>query len=176
MMNDTKSTHEIFTSPAANTISFATHDNLSELEFIFMERFESALSDALLEPKNIELSRLSDKTLNIFYHGEHGCYVGKINLTLKRAIPDKYAVIKNGKKRAIRVLNSEEEARACMEQHGGDYIEFRPARPAHYFMQYLSEPMGMKINTIETEDFQDYLDAIPYWIEYILDCQKPYDF
>lgn len=176
MMNDTKSTHEIFKSPAANTISFAAHDNLSELEFIFMERFESALSDALLEPKNIELDRLSDKTLNVFYHGEHGCYVGKINLTLKCAIPDKYAVMQNSKEKSLRIYQSKAKALKYMKESGGDYIEFRPARPAHYFMQYLSGPRGLKINIIETDNFQDYLDAIPHWIEYILGCQKPCEF
>jgi len=38
---------------------------------------------------------------------------------------DKYAVMKNGRKTALRVLDTEEEAKACMEFMKGDYIETR---------------------------------------------------
>lgn len=43
------------------------------------------------------------------------------------AKPDKYAVKKKGRKSALRVLDSREEAEKWMEQSGkGEYIEFRP--------------------------------------------------
>ncbi len=38
---------------------------------------------------------------------------------------DKYAVMKNGRKTALRVLDTEDEAKACMESMKGDYIEKR---------------------------------------------------
>lgn len=38
---------------------------------------------------------------------------------------DKFAVMKKGKKRALRVLDSEEEAQEYMETKGGDYIDVR---------------------------------------------------
>ena len=38
---------------------------------------------------------------------------------------DKYAVMKNGRKTALRVLDSEEEAEKYKAENGGDYIETR---------------------------------------------------
>lgn len=152
------------------------YDVLSDLEFAFMEEFERALSDALLDPRDIEICRLSDQTFDVIYSGEHGCYVGKIRLKGGYSSPDRYAVIKNGQKRAKRVLDSEEEAKAYMEQHGGDYIEFRPGSKSHYYMQYLSGKNGRDIHVIQSSDFQDYINGISYWIDYIEKCQKPYEF
>lgn len=42
---------------------------------------------------------------------------------------DKYAVMKNGRKRALRVLDSEGAAAAWMDENGGDTIEHRPSTP-----------------------------------------------
>lgn len=39
---------------------------------------------------------------------------------------DKYAVMKKGRKTALRVLDSEQEAALYMQNNGGDYIEKRP--------------------------------------------------
>lgn len=40
---------------------------------------------------------------------------------------DKYAVMKKGRKSALRVLDTEEEAKKWMEENGkGEYIEYRP--------------------------------------------------
>lgn len=39
---------------------------------------------------------------------------------------DKFAVMKKGRKRAMRVLDSEEEAEKWKEKNGGDFIEVRP--------------------------------------------------
>ena len=41
---------------------------------------------------------------------------------------DKYAVMKKGRKTALRVLDSQEEADAWMQDNGGDTIEFRPGQ------------------------------------------------
>lgn len=40
--------------------------------------------------------------------------------------PDKWAVMKKSRKRAMRVLESEEEAEKYLKEQGGDYIEHRP--------------------------------------------------
>src|SRR5690554_2920060 len=40
--------------------------------------------------------------------------------------PDKWAVMKKNRKRAMRVLDSEEKAEKYLEEKGGDYIEYRP--------------------------------------------------
>ena len=42
---------------------------------------------------------------------------------------DKYAVMKKGRKRALRVLDSETAAAEWMAENGGDSIEFRPSVP-----------------------------------------------
>jgi hypothetical protein len=39
---------------------------------------------------------------------------------------DKYAVMKKGRKTALRVLSSREEAEQWMQDNGGDSIQFRP--------------------------------------------------
>lgn len=145
---------------------------LSDLEYQFMIHLKNALIESNLNPAMIELTRLSDETFNVFYNGEHGCYVGKINLKAGYSSPDKYAVMKNGQKRAKRVLDSEEDAKAYMQQHGGDYIEFRQGYPAQYFMQYLSGKDGCTVHIIESSNFQDYIDGISHWIKYIKKCQK----
>lgn len=152
-------------------------ENFSDLESRFMLYLHKAIVNANLNPYGIKLHRLSSGTFNVDYSDSHGgCYVGKINLSSYTASPDKYAVMKNGQKRARRVLNSEEEAKAYMEQHGGDYIEFRPGHPAQYYMQYLSGKDGCDIHTIESSDFQDYVNGISHWIKYIKECQKPLKF
>lgn len=40
--------------------------------------------------------------------------------------PDKWAVMKKGRKSALRVLESKEEAEQYLIENGGDYIEYRP--------------------------------------------------
>lgn len=40
---------------------------------------------------------------------------------------DKYAVMKFGRKRALKVCDTEEQAKAYLNEKGGDYIELRPA-------------------------------------------------
>lgn len=163
-----------FTITSGRIPEYPDFNILSDLEYQFMIHFKNALIEQLLNPTFIEFIRLSDKTFNVFYHdGRSGCYVGKINLKPGISSPDKYAVMKNGQKRAKRVLDSEEEAKTYMEQHGGDYIEYRPGHPALYYMQYLSGENGVDIHTIQSSDFQDYIDAIPHWIDYIKECQKP---
>ena len=42
------------------------------------------------------------------------------------ATEDKYAVMKTGRKTALKLCNSEEEAKSLMDQMGGTSIEFRP--------------------------------------------------
>ncbi len=152
-------------------------ENFSDLESRFMLHLHKAIVNANLNPYGIKLHRLSSGTFNVDYSDSRGgCYVGKIDLSSYTAVPDKYAVMKNGQKRARRVLDSEEEAKAYMEQHGGDYIEFRPGHPAQYYMQYLSGKDGCDIHTIESSDFQDYVNGISHWIKYIKECQKPLKF
>ena len=165
-----------FTIKSGSLPEYPNFNVLSNLEYQFMIHLKNALAESDLNPTMIELTRLSDETFNVFFNGAHGCYVGKINLSSYTASPDKYAVMKNGQKRARRVLNSEEEAKAYMEQHGGDYIEFRPGHPAQYYMQYLSGKDGCDIHTIESSDFQDYVNGISHWIKYIKECQKPLKF
>ena len=41
---------------------------------------------------------------------------------------DKYAVMRKGRKSALRVLDSEEEAQEYMDKHGGDSIQFRKGK------------------------------------------------
>lgn len=152
-------------------------ENFSDLESRFMLHLHKAIVNANLNPYGIKLHRLSSGTFNVDYSDSRGgCYVGKIDLSSYTTVPDKYAVMKNGQKRARRVLDSEEEAKAYMEQHGGDYIEFRPGHPAQYYMQYLSGKDGCDIHTIESSDFQDYVNGISHWIKYIKECQKPLKF
>lgn len=165
-----------FTIKSGRIPEYPDFNVLSDLEYQFMIHLKTALIEGNLNPSMIELTRLSDETFNVFYQDEHRCYVGKINLKCGYSSPDKYAVMKNGQKRAKRVLNSEEEAKSYMEQHGGDYIELRPGRVAHYYMQYSSGKLGTDTHFIESSDFQDYINGISYWIDYIKECQKPFKF
>lgn len=148
-------------------------EDFSDLEAQFMIHLHKAIVNSNLNPYGIKLHRLSNGTFNVNYSDSHGgCYVGKIDLSSYTAVPDKYAVMKNGQKRAKRVLDSEEEAKAYMEQYGGDYIELRQGYPAQYFMQYLSGKDGCTVHIIESSNFQDYIDGISHWIKYIKKCQK----
>lgn len=165
-----------FTIKSGRIPEYPDFNVLSDLEYQFMIHLKNSLIESSLTPSMIELTRLSDETFNVFYKGDSGCYVGKINLRSGHSSPDKYAVMKNGQKRAKRVLDSEEEANAYMEQHGGDYIELRPGRVAHYYMQYSSGKLGTDTHFIESSDFQDYINGISYWIDYIKECQKPFKF
>lgn len=165
-----------FTIKSGRIPEYPDFNVLSDLEYQFMIHLKNSLIESSLTPSMIELTRLSDETFNVFYKGDSGCYVGKINLRSGHSSPDKYAVMKNGQKRAKRVLDSEEEANAYMEQHGGDYIEFRPGYAAKYFMQYLSGKNGCNVHVIESSNFQDYVNGISHWIKYIKECQKPLKF
>ena len=165
-----------FTIKSGRIPEYPDFNVLSDLEYQFMIHLKNSLIESSLTPSMIELTRLSDETFNVFYKGDSGCYVGKINLRSGHSSPDKYAVMKNGQKRAKRVLDSEEEANAYMEQHGGDYIEFRPGYAAKYFMQYLSGKNGCNVHVIESSNFQDYINGISHWIKYIKECQKPLKF
>ena len=49
----------------------------------------------------------------------------QILLLLILYLPDKYAVMRKGRKTALRVLDSQEEAEAYRAEKGGDYIEER---------------------------------------------------
>ena len=43
------------------------------------------------------------------------------------ATDDKYAVMKNGRKSALRVFDNREDAEVYLREKGGDYIQDRPA-------------------------------------------------
>lgn len=153
--------------------SYPDFDVLSELEHKFMLHLKNALSENGLNPLFIELTRLSDKTFDVDYANPNRfCCVGKINLNPSPSFPDTYAVMKNGQKRAKRVLPSEEDAKAYMEKNGGDYIEFRPGSESHYYMQYLYGNDGTDIGIITSSNFQDYINGISHWIKYIKKRQR----
>lgn len=139
---------------------------LNEDELIFLKKFKDILIASKIDPNIITLTRLSDGTFNVTCSY---CYIGKIGLH-PVDIPDKYAVLRAGAKRALRVLDTREAAEAYMKEHNGTSIEFRPGIKGTFYMQYLVGLYGVK--EIETHSLQKCIDAIPKWIKYIKYCKR----
>lgn len=68
--------------------------------------------------------------------------------------PDTWAVVKNGNKRAYRVLDTQEEAEAMAESLGGYHVEFRRGSDA------------------KCEDYCAVVRWCPYWKEYVADMEQ----
>lgn len=138
---------------------------LNSDEIIFFNEFEAELKNAKIDPFSITLTQLGGGTFNV---DTPFCYVGKIGLN-PITTSDKYAVMKNGAKRASRVFESKKDAQSYLLQKGGDSIVFRPGNAGKFYMQY---SIGL-YNTKEfyTTSLQECIDHIPYWIKYIKYCK-----
>jgi len=139
----------------------------SKDERTFFTSLVLSLKENELNPSLLRLTRLSSEAINVDYVSE--CYVGKIHLSPKSA-PDRYAVIRNGAKRALRVLNTEAEAQSYMQQKGADRIELRPGCVGGIYMQYMKDLYTAK--ELRNPTLQECIDAIPKWIKYIKYCQQ----
>lgn len=134
---------------------------LNQDEEMFLCEFERKLIEAKINPSNIVLTRLSSGVFNV----DHvNCYVGKIGLR-SEIVPDKYAVWRNGGKRALRVFESKKDAEQYKQDKNADTIEFRKGYVEAFYMQYFLDLDTVK--EIRTLNAQDCIDAIPFWIRYI---------
>ena len=160
----------------SNTLSFyikssvsttqKDYDQLSYEESFFLIQFAEALVQINMKASDITLTRLSSGMFNVDCNF---CYIGKFGLRTT-TIPDRFAVKTNSGKRALRVFDSEQEAKEYMAKGNGDYIEFRPGSTSRFYMQYL---IGLDIvKEIYTDDIQRCIDTIPKWIDYILFCKQ----
>lgn len=137
------------------------YKRLNEEEELFLREFEKKLLEAKISPYNIELTRLSSGGFNVDHING---YVGKLFLR-HFVVEDKYAVWRNGGKRALRVFSSEKEAEDYKAEKKADRIEFRPGYSSQFHMQYLKGLYTAK--EIYSDNVKELIDAIPNWIKYI---------
>lgn len=129
---------------------------LCEDECVF---FNSLLEQSQDLPHDFRIDRSSkDSPFNVTYNC--GGYVGKIKLYLP---PPKYAVLKGERKRAMRILDTIEEAETYMKENNGDRIEVRSTSDDR-FMQVLSGLYTSKEFYFST--VEEYIEKIPLWIKY----------
>lgn len=146
-----------------------TENTFSEEEYCFFSTLLNAVREKGLKPNLIQLDSLSDGTWNVNYVGNNGCYIGKIRLNPGR-IPNKYAVMKNGQKRAMRVFDTQEEADEYLKEKDGDRVEVRYSIPNTNYMQY---SIGLRsTHHLENPTLQECLDTIPRWVNYINYCKR----
>lgn len=131
--------------------------DLTEDEIAFFDVLWEAISEL---GHTVTLHRSSKAAPFNVYIGNFG-YIGKIRL-YKDA--DVFAVMRNGRKRAVRLCNSKEDAEKLIMSGKGDYIEIRKA-VNDTFMQILTSLLG-KIEWIEGQTLDVYLSMIPRWIDY----------
>lgn len=130
--------------------------NENEKEFFYALCKQLVLNN--LSPFNIKLQRLADGTFNVTYSGT---YVGKINLYIP---PPKYAVIKDGNKRATRIFSSYHEASNFISLVENYTIEERIIKKSS-FMQYSTTLYNAQ--SIYERSLDIYILYIAYWIRYI---------
>ena len=117
-----------------------------------------------LVPQNVTLTRMGGNDFEVDYRYKNGgCYVGRINLSFE----PKFAVMKIGGVKAIKIFTSKDEAEEYISDKENYFIEERK-HPFH--MQY---SIGMtKIESITTYNVQDCIDTIFRWIRYINYCKR----
>lgn len=131
-------------------------------------------------PDAITLHRSSKYAPFNVYLGNWG-YIGKIRLYRD---PDKYAVMRNGRKRAFRICDTEDEAERLVTEGKGDFTEIRKSNDERFmqiqygkyhpcsldedsdkFRQNLLDSFE-NIEIIEGVDLDTYISKIPYWINF----------
>ena len=107
------------------------------------EEFKEAEMQILMKFDEIErLQNVSDSNLPVCSKEE------------RWATEDKYALMKKGAKKALRLFSDESEAQAALDQGKGDYIEFRPGEDkkcmeycsCNKFCSYWKEKYGKESN------------------------------
>lgn len=141
------------------------HDNIpfSEEERVFFQALVNQCRNSKINPREIRLTRMSSMGFNV---DTPGGYIGKINLYTTQ---DRYAVIKQGGKRAAKVFDTMEEANDFLISNNGYHIEVRKCENRR-FMQYL---IGMKtIKELHNPTLDECIAKIPYWIKHIKYCKR----
>lgn len=141
------------------------HDNIlfSDEERCFFQELVNQCRQHKVNPREIRLTRMSNMGFNV---DTHDGYIGKINFYIT---PDRYAVMKQGGKRAVKVFDAQEEANAFLISHNEYHIEVRKGENRR-FMQYL---IGMKsIKELHNPTLDECIAAIPYWIKHIKYCKR----
>lgn len=150
-----------------STVRYSTepHDDIpfSEEERTFFKSLIQQFKESGLNPKDIRLTRMSSMGFNV---DTHDCYVGKINFYVA---PDKFAVIKNGGKRAAKIFDTKEEADAYITEHEGYFIDIRTGENRRY-MQYLKGANTVK--ELHNPTLEECIVTIPRWITYIKYCKR----
>lgn len=131
-------------------------------EELFFDTFFSMLSDNNLKIYNVELLRMSDWSIEVFY--KHS-FLGRVNLYKS---PVKYRVIKTGNKRATKVFTDEVEANNFVTGKENYYIEKQSYN--YHSIQYM---VGMyKSYDPPCGSVEDCMHYLPYWIKSIKYFQK----
>ena len=143
----------------------------NKVEFTIEERlfFKSLIDLCIsnnLNPYEIQLTRLSDKTFNV---DTNDGYIGKINLY---TFSDKYAVVKQGGKKAIKVFNSKRRAeRFIRENNKEGFWEIKIKKGKRkFYMQYL---IGMySIKHVHETTLEECISLLPFWIKHMKYCKR----
>ena len=133
--------------------------DVQDMEQQFFEVLGSQLSAAGLCPELLCMARMGDGGFNVYYGA--GLYVGKLCL---RTLPDKWAAVKPGAKRASKVFDNEGDALAYITAKPGLTIDHRRGGTLT-FMQYLKGLQTVK--DLYDPTLEDCMAAIRHWITYI---------
>ena len=145
---------------------FIDHDLTSD-EIVFFEELLKEMKKSGFDPAFLKLHRLSSRTFNVDYAPL--CHVGKINLS-PFCVPDRYAVIKEGAKRALKVFDQKQDAISFQNAHKDTIIQLRPGIQGGTFMQCLAGEGEIK--RMINPSLQECINAIPQWIKYLRYCEK----
>jgi len=132
-------------------------------EEMFFNQLKAAIVEAGLKASELKITRLSSGTFNVDYMSEG--YLGKVCISTS---PDKFRVLKQDAKRAIRVFSTRVEAEEYINGRRDYQIECIKGSNT-YFMQYF---IGLTLHNDYVDSLQELIDLIPRWIKYIRYMQK----
>lgn len=132
-------------------------------EEMFFNQLKAAIVEAGLKTSELKAIRLSSGTFTVDYMSEG--YLGKVCISTS---PDKFRVLKQDAKRAIRVFSTRVEAEEYINGRSDYQIECIKGNHT-YFMQYF---IGLTLHNDYVDSLQELIDLIPRWIKYIRYMQK----
>lgn len=140
-------------------------NKFSAEEQIFFDNVYEEFQKAGLKPNLIHLTRLSSGMFNVDYIEEG--YVGKVEISQTK---EKFRVIKQGAKRALKVFDNLSDAEQFINGRTSYTIEHEKSKHI-YFMQYF---IGQKIHSDYFNSLQELIDTIPRWIKYVKYMKRHY--
>lgn len=172
-----KTRDAIFDEKLKKIIHDTTADSLVEKELtqdeqLFFDFLKQYAQEANLNGHfEIERNSFRDYIIN-FENDTNGCHVGRVNLYLE---PPRYAVKKEGNKRASKIFLTQELALEFINTKETPYIiECRQGEDRRHF-DYLiahSDIDDVTVKNIGPQTVNYYIELIPKWISYIKKLDK----